>query len=120
MFSFILFGGFHLTREYFLYYGEFEKILLPIQIIFEYDDFIFKPDNVAKYSRILIMLSKELGEPSVKMVMLSAYCDSVYSTTSIEIPLMSLLFLLKIPSISAHKRNAYMEIGSPCVQPLSG
>ena len=41
------------------------------------------------------MPSKELGEPSVKMVVSSAYCESVYSTTSIESPLMSLLFLIK-------------------------
>ena len=66
------------------------------------------------------MLSKELGEPSVKTFMSSAYCDSLYSSPSIVIPLMSLLFRIKIPSNFAHKRNKYEEIGSPCLSPSLG
>ena len=53
------------------------------------------------------MPSKEIWESSVQIVLSSAYCDSLCSTPSIVIPLMSLLFLIKIPRISAHKRNEY-------------
>ena len=53
------------------------------------------------------------------MTVSSAYCDITYVLLFISIPLIFVLFFILIASISAHKRNIYGEIGSPCLQPRS-
>lgn len=66
------------------------------------------------------MPSIDVDEPSNIRDVSSAYWESLYSSPSITMPLMILLFLIIMPTISAHSRNRYGDIGSPCLQPLFG
>lgn len=49
------------------------------------------------------MQSIDVGEPSNMKDMVYAYREKLYSSPSVTIPLMFLLFLIIMPKISTHK-----------------
>ena len=69
----------------------------------------------SKKSNFLKIPYTKPGDPSEIKDVSSAYWESLYSSSPNLIPLMSLLFLIDIPRISAHKRNRQGDIGSPCL-----
>lgn len=83
----------------------FRKFFAPNPNKFCFRKFIFSPDKSAKKSSSLRIPSNDSGDPSENRVVSSAYCESLYPSPSISIPLISLLFLIRIPKTSAHKRK---------------
>ena len=59
----------------------------------------------SKKSNSLKIPSVEPGDPSEISDVSSAYWENLYSSSPNLIPQKSLLFLIDIPRISAHKRN---------------
>lgn len=87
-----------------------ENVLLPIHIT----------DIFSKKSNTLRIPSSVRGEPSEIRDVSSAYWDSLYYTSPILVPFMSLLYRIIISRISAQRRKRLGNIGSPCLQPLWG
>lgn len=94
--------------------------MLTMQTIVVFEIFIFKPEIFAIFFKIRITPSVEIGGPSNIMEVSSAYCDIFLFLTVNYNTLWSLLFRIRIPSIYAHKRKRYGDIGSPCLQTRSG
>lgn len=69
------------------------------------------------------MSSLDVGEPSNKRDVSPAYWESLYSSLSINIPfsfVIIIIIIIIMPKIKAHSRNGYGDIGSLCLQTLSG
>ena len=88
------------------------NFLLPIQTILVLLKLIFSPEIHAKKSKVWRIPSRDWGEPSVNNDVSSEYCNILYSSPFILMPLMSLLFRIKMSRISAHIINKYGEIFS--------
>ena len=92
-----------------------EYFLLPIQITWVLSKLTFKPDILSNHFNSFKEALSDCTDPSNIREVSSAYCETLYSYLSIIIPLICLLFLILIAKISAHSRNKYGEIGSPCL-----
>ena len=95
-----------------------ENFFAPIHIIFVLEQFIFKPENFEKESKVSRAANRELGEPSRVSDVSSAYYEILCSLWLIKMPFIFLFCFTRIASISAQRRNRYGAMGSPCLQPL--
>ena len=84
-----------------------EDLFVPIQLTFVLSEFILRPENYPKTSRVLRELVKEVWDPSNITGVSSANCVIWYCKFAIVIPVIFRLFFIIIESISAHIRNSY-------------
>ena len=89
----------------------------PILIQVVFSRLGFSPENFAYWSTSDRAAFRDSLEPSSNIAVSSAYCKSLYSLLCTKMPLMFTLFRIIIPSISAHSKKMYGELGSPCLQP---
>ena len=83
-----------------------------------YELFTLRLDNLANESKVSIAAASDCSEPPNIIVVSSANCDKICSTSPILTPLISLFCLSIKDSTSAHSKNIYGEGGSPYLHPL--